>query len=68
MAEAFDALAARGVITSDLAERLRRAVGFRNVAIHQYEAIDRAIVHAIAHGGVEDFRQFAESVASLPDS
>lgn len=64
MGEAFDALAASGVITSDLGRRLRGAVGFRNIAVHSYQAIDWDIVYAIARDGLEDFRQFAVAVAS----
>ena len=63
MGEAFDALVASGVITSDLGRRLRGAVGFRNIAVHSYQAIDWNIVYAIARDGIEDFRQFAAAVA-----
>ena len=64
MAEAFDVLAASGVISTDLGKRLRGAVGFRNIAVHSYQAIDWNIVHAITLAGLEDFRQFAAAVAS----
>src|SRR5947209_1814195 len=37
MAGAFDLLAERGVLGRDLAGRLRRMVGFRNIAIHDYK-------------------------------
>jgi uncharacterized protein YutE (UPF0331/DUF86 family) len=44
--------------------RLRRAVGFRNIAVHNYEAIDWAIVHAIARNHLVDFTDFARAVMS----
>ena len=65
MGEAFDQLAAERLITPNLAKRMRAAVGFRNVAVHRYQAIDWDIVHNITHRGLEDFRQFAASLASL---
>ena len=69
MGEAFDLLAAEGVISDSLRARMRAAVGFRNVAVHSYQAIDWDIVHAIAQDGVVDFRSFAAAVASLlPES
>jgi len=37
MAGAFTGLSEDGVITTDLAEKMRKSVGFRNVAIQQYE-------------------------------
>lgn len=67
MAEAFDLLAAEQVITSDLAARMRRAVGFRNVAVHSYQAIDWDIVHTITHEGLEDFQTYARHLARLVD-
>lgn len=63
MGEAFDALVASGAISTDLGKRLRGAVGFRNIAVHSYQAIDWDIVHAITRDGLEDFRQFAAAVA-----
>jgi uncharacterized protein YutE (UPF0331/DUF86 family) len=63
MGDAFDSLAAAGIISAGLSKRLRGAVGFRNIAVHSYQAIDWDIVHAITHHGLEDFRQFAAAVA-----
>lgn len=68
MGEAFDQLAAEGVITEQLRDKMRAAVGFRNIAVHNYQAIDWNVVHAITHEGVEDLRAFAASMAKLlPD-
>lgn len=65
MGETFDLLAAEGVIPEALAARMRSAVGFRNVAVHAYQAIDWEIVHAITHEGLDDFRAFAQQMANL---
>ena len=46
-----------------LAERLRRAVGFRNLAVHNYDTIDWALVFAISGDQLDDFRAFAKSFA-----
>jgi uncharacterized protein YutE (UPF0331/DUF86 family) len=59
MAGAFDALAALGTLDPALAIRLKRAVGFRNLAIHQYREIDWTIVFAICRKQTADFRDFA---------
>jgi uncharacterized protein YutE (UPF0331/DUF86 family) len=45
--EAFEMLEREGVIEANLAQGLRRMVGFRNVAVHAYQAIDRAILLSI---------------------
>jgi len=62
MGSTFSGLAAAGVIDARLAERMRAAVGFRNVAIHSYQEIDWAIVFAIATKHVVDFEDFARAV------
>jgi uncharacterized protein YutE (UPF0331/DUF86 family) len=59
MGAAFDELAQIGIINTDLAQRMKSAVGFRNLAVHQYEAMDWRIVHAICTKQLDDFRVFA---------
>ena len=65
MGEAFDALAAVDVISEALAQRMRAAVGFRNLAVHADQSIDWAIVHRLTYEGVDDLRSFAAAVARL---
>ena len=64
MGKTFDALIRAGIIDENLAIRLKKAVGFRNIAVHNYEAIDWAIVHAIARNHLGDFSEFAKVIAS----
>ena len=62
MGQAFDVLATSGVIKEELATRMKKAVGFRNIAVHSYEAINWEIVHAIASKHLSDFEDFAKAV------
>lgn len=62
MGETLLALHRVGVLSAGLADRLRGAVGFRNVAIHNYRALDWHIVYAICHEHLGDFRAFARAV------
>jgi uncharacterized protein YutE (UPF0331/DUF86 family) len=55
--EAFAILAAAGRIPADLAESLKRMVGFRSIAVHDYREIDFAIVKALIERGFPDFRE-----------
>jgi uncharacterized protein YutE (UPF0331/DUF86 family) len=64
MGKTFDILATAGVLNVDLALRLKKAVGFRNIAVHNYEAINWHIVHSIVKNHLDDFSAFA-GVASL---
>ena len=63
MGQTFDTLADMGVISADLAMRMKKSVGFRNIAVHNYEAIDWTITHAIATHHIDDFAAFATAVA-----
>lgn len=63
MGEAFEQLATAGRLEPALATRLRKAVGFRNLAVHNDVPIDWAIVHAIATQHLDDFENFARAVA-----
>ncbi|MCP5352924.1 MAG: DUF86 domain-containing protein [Chromatiales bacterium] len=67
MGESFDELARVGVLDAEIAGSLKKAVGFRNVAVHNYDAIDWAIVMSICRDKVPDFRRFAEQIVRVED-
>jgi uncharacterized protein YutE (UPF0331/DUF86 family) len=58
LAEAFTLLEKHAVIEGALARRMRAMVGFRNIAVHQYQAVDRAIVESIVEHHLDDLRSF----------
>lgn len=64
MGQTFDVLAQAGILDEELALRLKKAVGFRNIAVHNYEVIDWMIVHTIASSHLGDFTEFARVIAS----
>lgn len=64
-AGAFRTLGRHGVINEDLAERLARAAGFRNVVVHLYAELDPARVHEAATSGPDDLRAFLAAVRDL---
>ena len=65
MAGTFDALERQGVLSRELADRMRRAVGFRNISVHAYQTLDWAIVHSIATERLGDFVEFARAVETV---
>jgi uncharacterized protein YutE (UPF0331/DUF86 family) len=62
MGQTFDVLAVLKVISPELAQRMKKAVGFRNIAVHNYEDVDWQIVHAIATRHINEFGEFAKAV------
>lgn len=59
MGETFEGLVAAKVIPAALGERLRKAVGLRNIAA----AIDWAIVQAVCTTRLPDFSEFAQAIS-----
>lgn len=68
MAGVFTVLEEAGILSSAVAERMRKAVGFRNICVHQYQDIDWAIVKSIATDDLEDFTNFAREISRFVDS
>ena len=52
------------VLAAELADRLARAAGFRNVLVHADAKLDLPRLHAIARSGPPDLRAF---LAALRD-
>ena len=65
MAETFRKLALNKLITQSVADNLSHAVGFRNIAVHQYENLDCKIIYAIITSHLNDFRNFASEIEKL---
>lgn len=56
------------LIGADLAGRMKKVVGFRNLAVHNYDAIGWFIAHAVAASHLTDFEDFAKAVVALQTS
>jgi len=63
MGQTFDLLVQEGVLNNELASSLKKAVGFRNIAVHNYESINWEIVHSIVKYHLADFSAFARLIA-----
>lgn len=56
--EAFDLLEEAGRLDPNLASRLKKMVGFRNVAVHDYQRLNMTIVQSILDQRLDDFLEF----------
>jgi uncharacterized protein YutE (UPF0331/DUF86 family) len=56
--EAFDLLERAGQLDAVMAGRMKRMVGFRNVAVHDYQRLNLDIVRSIVHERLDDFLAF----------
>jgi uncharacterized protein YutE (UPF0331/DUF86 family) len=68
MGQTFDILEKEGFLNNEVATNLKKAVGFRNIAVHNYERINWLIVHSIVKYHLIDFVQFAKLVTKKLDA
>lgn len=54
-AEAFTILEQAAVVSPSVAERMRRMVGFRNVAVHEYRRLDLVVIRTVVEHRLGDF-------------
>jgi uncharacterized protein YutE (UPF0331/DUF86 family) len=59
--DAFEILGRNGVIPLDVATSLMRMVGFRTVAVHEYQTLNLEVVRHIIETRLDDFRRFADA-------
>jgi uncharacterized protein YutE (UPF0331/DUF86 family) len=62
MAESFERLSEKEIISNELGKNLKKAVGFRNLSVHAYDKIDWHLVWNILEGDLKDLVRFLESV------
>ncbi|WP_094549322.1 type VII toxin-antitoxin system HepT family RNase toxin [Petroclostridium xylanilyticum] len=63
--DAFDFLYEHHIIDNDLAAKLKAMVGFRNIAVHDYQSINIKIIEKIIALHLDDLLTFAEIVLKL---
>lgn len=67
-ADAFAKLLEEKIISQEIFNRMKSMVGFRNVAIHEYQNINYEIVKAILDKHLEDFEKYnKELIENLID-
>jgi uncharacterized protein YutE (UPF0331/DUF86 family) len=63
--EMFYLLEEHGLLGHQLVEKMVKAVGFRNLVVHEYGKVDLEQVFDIAHKGVDDLQKYIASVLKL---
>lgn len=63
--DAFKLLQEAGLIDANLAKTLMNMVGFRNIAVHDYQALQLDILQAIVEKHVNDFKDFTKVILQL---
>lgn len=60
--DAFEVLENNNIIDSDLAKKMKSMVGFRNIAVHNYQDVNMKIVQMIIENHIDDFNEYIYAI------
>lgn len=60
--DAFELLRKNGIIDGALEKKLKSMVGFRNIAVHNYQLIDLKVVQDLIENGLNDLIVFSKII------
>jgi uncharacterized protein YutE (UPF0331/DUF86 family) len=62
MAESFERLASANIISSSTALRMKKAVGLRDILVHEYQKVDWTILWEVVTNHSSDFHSFVSEI------
>lgn len=60
--DAFTILEKEGIISPSLSQKMKAMVGFRNIAVHDYQELNLAILQKILEEHLVDFLQYTKTI------
>ena len=60
--DAFEILYDNKIIDENISERLKKMIGFRNIAVHDYKKLDVEIIKNIIVNNLVDFENFIKQI------
>ncbi|KAB2951802.1 DUF86 domain-containing protein [Heliorestis acidaminivorans] len=63
--DAFDMLEKVGIIEASMAKNLKAMVGFRNIAVHDYQSLDLIVIQKIIEAQLDEIKAFSKKVVAL---
>ncbi|MBN4080863.1 DUF86 domain-containing protein [Caldithrix abyssi] len=58
----FNLLVQNKIIPKDLGQKMNAMVGFRNIAVHEYQNIDEEILKSILQNNLKDFETYSKTI------
>lgn len=56
--DAFEVLAHNEIIDNEMLEKLKNMIGFRNIAVHNYQKLNLDILQKVTENNLDDFSEF----------
>jgi uncharacterized protein YutE (UPF0331/DUF86 family) len=63
--DTFEILQDNRIISPEMSEQLKAMIGFRNIAIHNYQRLNLKIIQAIIEKHMEDLVHFSEIIKKI---
>lgn len=63
--DAFEVLCHNKIIDKDMLEKLKNMIGFRNIAVHNYQKLNLEILQKVIENNLEDFNEFIYLINKL---
>lgn len=63
--DSFEALKENNIINEELNKKMKAMVGFRNIAVHDYRAINLKIIQVIIEKHLKDFEEYIYEINKL---
>ena len=65
--DAFELLNQKGIIDEKMLEKLKAMIGFRNIAVHNYQNLNLDILQRIVENHLEDFEEFIYRINKIDE-
>ncbi|MGV7115844.1 type VII toxin-antitoxin system HepT family RNase toxin [Paenibacillus kyungheensis] len=62
--DVFDLLFRNGILDKELNQSIKAMVGFRNIAIHDYQGVQVEIIQGIIEEQLDDFEKFIAAISA----
>jgi uncharacterized protein YutE (UPF0331/DUF86 family) len=63
--DAFEVLNSNNIISNSLTKKLKAMIGFRNIAVHNYQAVNLNVIQEIIHKHLKDLTEFTEIIVNI---
>lgn len=63
--EAFELLEKNNLISKEMSDNMKKMIGFRNIAVHDYKKIDEKILQNVIENHLNDLLEFSRAILNL---
>lgn len=60
--DAFSLIEEKGIIDAPLSAKMKAMIGFRNIAVHDYQEINLVILQKILENHLDDFLEYTSAI------